>query len=535
MNEQVYYIFKLLAISGFMYSGYVLLLSRNQMFTLVRWYLLACLVLPLVLPLLSLPGATEYKHLPVVLIPVTYTAEAESTTVTSTSSLLETIQAMHLYVGICLIFLFILAYRILRITHVISQSKTFIFYKLRLHFTSATLSPFSFFNNILIPDHYQKSGRLRAVITHESAHIRQGHSFDNLFTEFICILQWFNPFVWLIRRAIHENHEYLADHEAMKKNCNLANYKVLLLESLTGLRIPVVNNFNQSTIKKRIIMLSKQSSGRGGFYKTLAIVVFLTLTAFLATIMVQKKSYAAEVSKLLPVLQDQKTDTPPEYATGSTEMSKFLVSNIKYPQSALKTGKTGTVYLNFTVLEDGTLSDIKVKKGFDTECDAEAVRVAKLMPKWKPGVKDGKPVAETVVLPVKFELDKGEKTKPETKKKYVSEMAYKEPKPDKEVFTVVEQMPEFPGGKDALAKFLASNVKYPADAKKAGVQGTVYVTFVVQASGEISNVKVLRGIGSGCDEAAMDAVKAMPDWKPGKQKGQPVSVQYNIPIKFLLD
>jgi len=102
------------------------------------------------------------------------------------------------------------------------------------------------------------------------------------------------------------------------------------------------------------------------------------------------------------------------------------------------------------------------------------------------------------------------------------------------IFTVVESMPEFPGGKSALMKYLAQNIKYPPYAKEAGIQGRVFINFVVEKDGSITNVKVLRGIGGGCDEEAVRVVKAMPKWKPGMQRGKPVRVSFNLPVKFTL-
>ncbi len=103
-----------------------------------------------------------------------------------------------------------------------------------------------------------------------------------------------------------------------------------------------------------------------------------------------------------------------------------------------------------------------------------------------------------------------------------------------EIFTIVEEQPEFPGGEESLMKFLQSNVKYPQLAKESNIQGTVYVQFVVEPNGSVSTVKVLRGIGGGCDEEAVRVVKNMPSWKPGKQRGKPVRVYFNLPIKFIL-
>ncbi|MCW5900149.1 MAG: energy transducer TonB [Flavobacteriales bacterium] len=105
---------------------------------------------------------------------------------------------------------------------------------------------------------------------------------------------------------------------------------------------------------------------------------------------------------------------------------------------------------------------------------------------------------------------------------------------EEQIFTIVEEMPSFPGGEAELFKYLGKNIKYPQMATDAGISGVVYVTFVVDRDGKIRDVKVLRGIGGGCDEEAVRVVKAMPPWKPGKQRGKPVTVQYNLPIRFTL-
>ena len=103
-----------------------------------------------------------------------------------------------------------------------------------------------------------------------------------------------------------------------------------------------------------------------------------------------------------------------------------------------------------------------------------------------------------------------------------------------EIFTVVEESPGFPGGDEARIKFLQENIKYPTMARESGIQGTVYVTFVVEKGGNVSDVKILRGIGGGCDEEAIRVIRAMPKWNPGKQRGKSVRVQFNMPIKFTL-
>ncbi|MCU0320328.1 MAG: energy transducer TonB [Flavobacteriales bacterium] len=103
-----------------------------------------------------------------------------------------------------------------------------------------------------------------------------------------------------------------------------------------------------------------------------------------------------------------------------------------------------------------------------------------------------------------------------------------------EPLTIAEVMPEFPGGKDALFAYIGKNLKYPERAQEEGIEGVVYVTFVVEADGKISGVSVLRGIGGGCNEEAVRVVSGMPNWTPGMQAGKPVWVKYNLPIRYKL-
>ncbi len=103
-----------------------------------------------------------------------------------------------------------------------------------------------------------------------------------------------------------------------------------------------------------------------------------------------------------------------------------------------------------------------------------------------------------------------------------------------EIFTIVEESPEFPGGVQKLYEFIGNNIKYPQMARENGIQGKVFVKFVVWKDGSIRDVQVARGIGGGCDEEAVRVVKAMPSWKPGKQRNQAVPVYFNLPISFNL-
>jgi protein TonB len=121
-----------------------------------------------------------------------------------------------------------------------------------------------------------------------------------------------------------------------------------------------------------------------------------------------------------------------------------------------------------------------------------------------------------------------------------TEVVFEEPvqavvEDDNKIFMVVEQQPEFEGGYEAMMNFIRKNMRYPASARRMGIDGTVYVSFVVGKDGSIADVKVLRGISADCDKEAVRVVQMMPPWKPGKQNGKNVFVRFNLPIKFKLN
>jgi len=117
----------------------------------------------------------------------------------------------------------------------------------------------------------------------------------------------------------------------------------------------------------------------------------------------------------------------------------------------------------------------------------------------------------------------------------VEEIVQEEEKPEEpEIFFIVEEMPQFPGGETALRKYIAENVRYPEMAKENDIQGTVYVRFVVDEKGKVTNVELLRGVDPLLDKEALRVVSSLPNWKPGKQRGKAVKVSHSVPIKFAL-
>ena len=229
-----------------------------------------------------------------------------------------------------------------------------------------------------------------------------------------------------------------------------------------------------------------------------------------------------------PMMNPEKA---PEYKGGMESMQKFLAKNIHYPVSAMKAKTQGTVYVQFIITKTGKVSDAKVLRGIGLDCDKEALRVVKAMPDWIPGQNKGKTVSVIMQIPVKFQM---QKTTPEgavaTTENPKGPYYYSYDIP----LHVVEKQPEYKGGYDAMMNFLKKNIRYPETAKKSGIQGTVFVQFVVEKTGKVSRIKILRGISKECDEEAIRVVNSMPKWIPGRQSGKAVPVMFQIPVKFQL-
>ena len=210
-------------------------------------------------------------------------------------------------------------------------------------------------------------------------------------------------------------------------------------------------------------------------------------------------------------------DKMPKFPGGSEKLFDFFYDNLIYPVNAQKQRVSGTVMVYFVVEKDGSISEVEIIKCADPELDSESVRFIKSMPKWIPGSHKGELVRVNYVIPVEFSID---------------------PLPQDDdtdnifVYEIVDEMPEFPGGLEKLLQFLASNVKYPAKEQEKGIQGKVIVGFVVGTDGSIKNVKILKSVNLELDAEALRVVKLMPKWKPGRQKGKLVNVQYVVPINF---
>ena len=204
-----------------------------------------------------------------------------------------------------------------------------------------------------------------------------------------------------------------------------------------------------------------------------------------------------------------------------------MVDNVKYPKEAREKGIQGRVFITFIVEKDGSLTNFKVVRGIGHGCDEEAIRVAKMMPNWEPGKQRGKEVRVQFNLPIKFVLNANAKIVDDTKKVVFV-------KGDTEEGS--ENLLEYPGGKEEVRKFIAENIKYPEDARKEKLEGTVFVTIVVREDGSVDNPRIKNGdgISASLDEEAIRVVKLM-KFKPYKQNGKPAIAVMTLPIKFSLN
>jgi len=208
-------------------------------------------------------------------------------------------------------------------------------------------------------------------------------------------------------------------------------------------------------------------------------------------------------------------ETPAQFPGGISELYKFIGANLQYPDLAKSLNIQGRVLMSFVVEKDGSLSNFTVLRGPLPEVNAEALRVMKLSPKWSPGKQGGEVVRQLYSIPINFTLKDTTKAAPE-------------------VFSPVEIAADFPGGVEALYKWLSKNIKYPLSAREANIQGKVTITFVIEKDGSLSNFKIVKGVSYAIDEEALRVMKLSPKWKPGMQNGRPVREQYTMPINFSL-
>ena len=454
--------------------------------------------------------------------------------------------------------------------------------------------PFSFFSTMVVPENDMPSPD-RALVTHEKAHVRLGHSADIQLCGAVCALQWFNPFVWLLRKDLRSIHEFQADAAVIDSGVRVTDYQIFLVgEVLSSGGYPLVSNLTSGNLKNRIDMMNASISSRRPLARLL-----LVLPLFAACLLANSRTKVVYVEPQ-GIQQSPQNDgsvpfqmveVKPTFDGGdANKFSMWVNSQLVYPKEAKDNNIQGRVTLQFTVGKDGSVYGVKVLRGAHELLDNEAVRVVSASPKWSPGKMKGEPVAVTYTFPVIFQL-KGDASEAPAggigivKKdpgapdpviyldgnRYEGNLSTIDPNTIESVtvlkdeaalrqydapggvilittketakdssgntpFQMVEQKPTFGGGDASeFSKWVTSNLKYPEEAKASKVQGRVTVTFVVDIDGSVKDVKVLRGVNELLDAEAVRVVSASPKWTPGRSKGEAVRVTYTFPVIFKLD
>ena len=545
MTEFLIYDLKVAVLIAAFYFCYRLLMERETMHRLNRIVLLSSILLSLILPLcvITLHKTIEVAPLQVVdhpelVITELGTISAEESVTpsieTNTTDLVKNIFQPSI---IFVIFMIGVVCRLLYIAnsfrHLRRMIKDSEQHSLEDGVTLAVVdlpvAPFSWMHTIVLSRiDYEECNP--SILAHERGHIRQHHSWDIVFVEVLTALQWFNPVVWLLRRDLRTVHEYEADASVLSSGSDMSQYIQLLMRKATGTKACILaNGINNSTIKKRINMMLLNKSPRRNSLKLLALLpivgVTLALNAETVTDFVYKND---EPQKQVPIKKGKKSAT---IKTGnnqavevveiiepkSIDKDKIVISEQqeKEPNAAvliLNTKQEGEEPL--LILDDkiATIDQVRALPR-DAVARVATMREKAAIRSYGEKAKHGALIITTG------------KHQKEIDKELIGQ-------PD--VFDKVDEMPQFPGGMPAMMQYLSSNIRYPEDAKEAGAQGRVIVSFIVEKDGSISNAKVTKPTYSSLDEEALRLVSAMPNFIPGKQNGEAVRVKYSFPVSFRL-
>ena len=395
---------------------------------------------------------------------------------------------------------------------------------MRLVVMKDEIAPFSWFRYIVISE---KDWRVnpREILTHELAHIRLGHSWDVAICNVLIIFQWWNPAAWLLKRELQNVHEFEADEAVIKRGVDAKQYQLLLIRKSVGERLfSMANNLNHHSLKKRITMMTTKKSSPWQKAKAL-IALPMAALAVVAFANPEVKRMAEQME------EESETVVSRAAAEVKTEVKAATPQIAEQSEESVEQKKLVTIKGDVVQKEDGK----------------PIIGVAVLMRGTKKGTvtdREGKFQMENVpvgtwidVYMVDSEIGSLQVTEQNAKNLHFS-IAYEMPAPTKSAdgnaFDVVEQMPEFPGGMEAMLNFLNENIKYPKEAYDAKQQGRVIAQFVVEKDGSISDIHVVKSVSPSLDAEAVRMLGVMPKWKPGKQNGEAVRVKYTVPISFRL-
>lgn len=377
------------------------------------------------------------------------------------------------------------------------------------------------------------------ILIHEEAHIRNRHSWDLLLVELCVWLQWFNPAAWLLKQELQNVHEYEADEAVLRQGIDAKRYQMLLIKKAVGARLySIANSFNHSSLKKRITMMIRKKSNPWARAKYLYVLPLaaVTVAAFARP----------EISEPLDEISSVKVNDL-SAITGKNSPENLSVAATSAADVTLKmkvTDQSGSPIVGASVLivnsTSGTLTDSEgnftLKVGDDQRISVSYIGMKSVELSVKECLeKQIKEVRLTSDADSGPQLTVVSQSSESASQKAPQHNTTSEPQNTEEVFMVVENMPEFPGGLNACLKFLADHVAYPKEAAEKKIQGRVIVQFVVMKDGSIANARVIRSVDPLLDAEALRVIGLMPKWKPGTQRGQAVNVKFTMPITFRLD
>ena len=499
------YLFFAVVGTALFWCVYRLLLRREHCLVLNRFFLLATLVLSLALPLVHpqvvvprptvASGGGYLLELPGMATEAPAAAVQQSVAEVSADAVrgvdVWTVLGVLYWAGVALsVLILVVRYGVLW-----HKLQKYVFVRqgrFRVAVTDREEPSFSFFRYIVAGRGGMTDAELQQVLRHERLHAAQGHSWDRLAVQLVCCLLWFDPFVWLYGRDLREVHEYLADEAVLQQGGEgeYKSYLRLLYCQITGMQyVPIVNSFHFSTIKNRITMM-KQPKSHKGWVKALAALPVAALLLFANC----KNQEPVQEQAAIPDGRYEVSPFIDTYRDGQLVEREFM--GVLLPLEELGNHK---VFADSA--EAARYSDRLVVEG-------KAVRTVSMVNLNDSAAARWYDVAwadDRAALSWWDEEDSGK-----------------------------FKLAEYPGGLEAMSSYIAKSVVYPEKAKADGVQGKVYVQFVVEPDGSVGDVTVLRGVGGECDDEALRVVKSMPKWQPATFKGNPVRSKYVIPIYYTL-
>lgn len=410
------------------YALYKLVCTRDTFFRSRRFILIVSLVLPFILPFIDVREWLESRDRMIMLTHFDYSAVLPEIVVGSEAAETENRVFVlsewigYLYLAGVLVLLVRLAVQAFSLYRLIVRMPEKEINGVRVKCLNDPSGPFSFFRWIFMNPAAVKEDEISEILTHEMAHVKQHHSVDVLLAEMVSICCWMNPFAWILKREVRLNLEFLADRKVMEAGFATKSYQYHLLGLAYNHKYGLSNNFNFSHLKQRIIMMNKKKSNAAGHIKYALFVLPAFALLVAGNISCSQDASQTEDAKeevVAPVSPEAKeapadstakeevfmvAEQMPEFPGGMKEMLKFLQENVKYPENAMKNNVQGRVIVQFVVEKDGTPTEFKVVRAVDPDLDAEALRVLKTMPKWKPGMQKGEVVRVKYTVPVTFRL-----------------------------------------------------------------------------------------------------------------------------------